>query len=97
MRRFQNLGYSYAKIPEKEKTMPKITIDVDIDMWEVIGEADDEYLIGEMNNRGYNVQKEEFDVATLDREDLDCLLELISDSDWQGRRVYDKLKKLRFG
>lgn len=77
--------------------MPTVTVDVDVDVWEVIGEVSDEELIDEMNIRGYNVQKEELDTASLDREDLDYILERISDVDWQGRRVYDKLKTLRFG
>ena len=77
--------------------MPTVTVDVDVNVWEVIGEASDYDLIEEMEERGYNVQKEEFDVVTLDREDLDYILERISDTNWQGRRVYDKLKTLRFG
>jgi len=77
--------------------MPTVSVDVEVDVWDVIDEASDEDLIDEMNSRGYNVQKEEFDTSTIDREDLDYILERISDVDWQGRRVYDKLKKLRFG
>ena len=77
--------------------MPTVTVDVDVDVWEVIDEASDDDLIEEMNKRGYNVQKEEFDTSTLDREDLNYLLERVNDIDWQGRRVYEKLKKLRFG
>jgi hypothetical protein len=77
--------------------MPTVTVDVDVDAWEVIGVMSDDDLIEEMTARGYNVQKEEFDTASLDREDLDYILERISDVEWQGRRVYDKLKTLRFG
>ena len=77
--------------------MPTVTKTVDVDVWDVIDEIDDDDLIQEIKDRGYNVQKEEYDVATLDREDLNYLLERVSDIDWQGRRVYDKLKKLRFG
>ena len=77
--------------------MPTVTMTVDVDVWDVIDEIDDDDLIQEIKDRGYNVQKEEYDVATLDREDLNYLLERVSDIDWQGRRVYDKLKKLRFG
>jgi hypothetical protein len=77
--------------------MPTVTVDVDVDAWEVIGVMSDDDLIEEMTDRGYNVQKEEFDTASLDREDLDYILERISDVEWQGRRVYDKLKTLRFG
>lgn len=80
--------------------MPTVTVDVDVDVWDIIDETSDEDLIDEMNSRGYNVQREEFDSSTIDREDLDYILERISDVnyvDWQGRRVYDKLKKLRFG
>jgi hypothetical protein len=56
------------------------------------------FLIDEMKKRGYNVQKEEFDTDVLDREDLDYLIERVSDLDWpDGRHVYDKLRKLRFG
>jgi len=77
--------------------MPTVTVDVDVDVWEVIGEASDEDLIDEMKDRGYNVQKEEFDVATLDSEDLKYLLNIVNDASIEGRRVYDKLKVLRFG
>ena len=77
--------------------MPTVTVDVDVDILDVIDEASDEDLIDEMNSRGYNVQKEEFDTSTIDREDLNYLLELVSDTDLEGRRVYEKLKKLRFG
>ena len=77
--------------------MPTVTVDVDVDVSDVLDEAEDEALIDEMNKRGYEVQKQEFDVASLDCEDLDYILERISDVDWQGRRVYDKLKTLRFG
>ena len=77
--------------------MPTLTVDVDVDILDVIDEASDEDLIDEMNSRGYNVQKEEFNVAAFDREDLNYLLERVSDTDLEGRRVYEKLKKLRFG
>jgi len=77
--------------------MPTVTVDVDVDILDVIDEVSDEDLIAEMNSRGYNVQKEEFDTSTIDREDLNYLLELVSDTDLEGRRVYEKLKKLRFG
>jgi hypothetical protein len=77
--------------------MPTLTVDVDVDILDVIDEASDEDLIDEMNSRGYNVQKEEFDTSTIDREDLNYLLERVSDTDLEGRRVYEKLKKLRFG
>jgi hypothetical protein len=75
--------------------MPTVTVDVDIDVWEVIDEVSDEDLIEEMSSRGYTVQKG--DSFTLDREDLNYLLERISDTDLEGRRVYEKLKNLRFG
>jgi len=74
-----------------------MTVDVDIDPWDVIEEIDEEELVDYLQKSGYSVQKEPEALSVLDREDLDCLLERISDSDWQGRRVYDKLKKLRFG
>jgi len=77
--------------------MRTVTVDVDVDIWEVIGEANDEDLIEEMKNRGYSVQKEPEEISVLDREDLNFLLNSVSDTSWEGRRLYDKLKALRFG
>ena len=77
--------------------MPTVTVDVDVDVWEVIGEADDEDLIQEMKDRGYSVSKEPEALSVLDREDLNFLLSVVSDVSLEGRRVYDKLKDLRYG
>jgi hypothetical protein len=72
-------------------------VNVDVNPWDVIEEMDDDDLIEEMRDRGYSVSKIPDAMTYLDREDLDYLMSLVDDSDLYGRRVYDKLKDLRFG
>ena len=77
--------------------MRTVTIDVDIDPWEVIEDIDEEELADYLRQSGYSVQKELEALSALDREDLNFLLSIVSDASLEGRRVYDKLKNLRFG
>ena len=77
--------------------MPTVSVDVDVDVWDVISEANDEDLIDEMNMRGYEVQKDPFEIVELDNENLNFLLNVVEDTSIEGRRVYNKLKMLRFG
>jgi len=77
--------------------MRTVTIDVDIDPWEVIEDIDEEELADYLRQSGYSVQKELEALSALDREDLNFLLSIVSDASLEGRRVYDKLRKLRFG
>lgn len=77
--------------------MHTVTIDVDIDPWEVIEEIDEDELADYLRQSGYSVNKEPEALSVLDREDLNFLLSIVSDVSLEGRRVYDKLKNLRFG
>ena len=72
-------------------------VHVEVNPWDVIEEMDDDDLIEEMRDRGYSVSKIPEAMEYLDREDLDYLMKLVDDSTLEGRRVYDKLKDLRFG
>jgi hypothetical protein len=74
-----------------------MTIDVDIDPWDVIEEIDEEELAGYLRECGYSVSKKPEELDVFDREDLNFLLNIVSDASWEGRRVYEKLKNLRFG
>lgn len=73
------------------------SVTVDVDVWEVIGEANDDDLIEEIKDRGYSVTKDFEESVQLDYEDLNYLLQHIDDVHWQGRRVYEKLRKMRYG
>ena len=77
--------------------MHTVTVDVDIDPWEVIDEVDEEELADYLRGCGYSVSKEPEALSALDREDLNFLLSIVNDVSLEGRRVYDKLKNLRFG
>lgn len=77
--------------------MRTMTIDVDIDPWDVIEEIDEEELANHLRECGYSVSKEPEELDVFDREDLNFLLSIVSDASLEGRRVYDKLKALRFG
>lgn len=72
-------------------------VNVDVNPWDVIEEMNDDDLIEEMQDRGYSVSKIPDVMTYLDREDLDYLMNLVDSSTLEGRRVYDKLKDLRFG
>ena len=72
-------------------------VHVEVNPWDVIEEMDDDDLIDEMRDRGYSVSKIPVEMTYLEREDLDYLMNLVDDSDLYGRRVYEKLKDLRFG
>jgi hypothetical protein len=74
-----------------------VTVDVDIDPWDVIAEVDEEELADYLRESGYSVSKESEELDMFDREDLNFLLNIVSDASLEGRRVYDKLKNLRFG
>ena len=71
-----------------------VTVDVDVDIYDVINEIDDQDLIDELNRRGYNVTKD-----AEDREDLNLLIEIIDQTPETiyTRRVRDKLMRARFG
>jgi hypothetical protein len=72
-------------------------VQVEVNAWDVIEEMNDDDLIEEMRDRGYSVSKIPDVMTYLDREDLDYLISLVDSSTLEGRRVYDKLKDLRFG
>ena len=77
--------------------MRTMTIDVDIDPWDVIEEVGEDELADYLRECGYSVSKEPEEPDVFDREDLNFLLSIVSDASLEGRRVYDKLKNLRFG
>lgn len=78
--------------------MSKAYVNVEIDIWDAMGGVDDDVLIEELEDRGYIVSKQPTEeLETLDRYDLDYLLNQIKFLDLQGRDVYEKLRKLRFG
>lgn len=77
--------------------MTIVQVEVEVNAWDVIEEMNDNDLIEEMRDRGYSVSKIPDVMTDLNREDLDYLMSHVDDSDLYGRRVYDKLKDLRFG
>ena len=78
--------------------MSKAYVSVEIDIWDVIEDADDDDLIEELQDRGYTVSKPPIEeLETLDRYELDYLLTQTKFLDIQGNNVYEKLRKLRFG
>lgn len=77
--------------------MTRAYVQVEVDIWEVIAEADDDELIEEIEDRGFHVTKKPIETVELDYEDLNYLLKTISDVEWEGRRVYEKLRKMRYG
>jgi DNA-binding transcriptional regulator YhcF (GntR family) len=77
--------------------MRTMTVDVDIDPWEVLTQIDEEEIVDHLRGCGYFVEKESKTMAALDSEDLNFLLSIVKDNTIEGRRIYDKLKTLRFG
>lgn len=69
-----------------------VTVDVEVYVDEVIGEADDQELIDELTNRGYSVTKD-VNPLVFDTYDWKFLLELIDQQkcNWELRRVRDKV------
>lgn len=49
-----------------------------------------------LREAGWHVSKTNPGEEELDREELEYLLTKIDDTSWLGRRVYDKIHKLRF-
>lgn len=83
--------------------MASISVDVDIDPWDVIEELDEEEIADYLRKDGWEVSKEPSTLEELDREDLDILLDMVQNS-WSEKqpaymkyRLEDKLKKLRYG
>jgi Icc-related predicted phosphoesterase len=74
-----------------------VTVDVDVYVDEVIGDADDQELIDELESRGYAVTKEE--VAEFDRYDWKLMLEVIDQqpTSLETRELREKLLRARFG
>lgn len=74
-----------------------VTVDVDVDIGDIIDNFDDEDLIDELNRRGYIVNKDTHP-GGFDREDLQFLIEIIDQTPETiySRRVRDKLFSARF-
>ena len=73
------------------------TIDVDIDIEDYLEEVRDPYLIAELEDRGYEVIKEDDDpLETLSKEELDHLRDMVINGkpgsiEWH---IYQKIKKV---
>ena len=83
--------------------MVSISVDVDIDPWDVVDELDEEEIADYLRKDGWEVSKEPSALEELDREDLDVILDMVQNS-WSEKqptymkyRLEDKLKKLRYG
>lgn len=83
--------------------MASISVDVDIDPWDVVDELDEEEIADYLRSSGWEVSKESSMLEELDREELDILLDMAQNS-WSEKqpaymkyRLEDKLKKLRYG
>lgn len=75
--------------------MTTITVDIDVD--QVLDDLTTKELIGEMELRGYQCKKDDvFNVLT--SEEIDILLQMLRDTtDYESRRIYDKLLNERYG
>ena len=75
-----------------------VTVDVEVYVDEVIGEADDQELIDELVSRGYAVTKGD-EQEVFDRDDWSLLLEMVDKqpTTWYNRRIRDKLLEARYG
>lgn len=76
-----------------------VTVDVEVYVDEVIGEADDQELIDELNSRGYTVVKDGSEQEGFDKFDWQFLLEMIDRQrpNWEISRLRDKVLGARFG
>ena len=75
-----------------------VTVEVDVDIGDVLDDLDDEELVEEMKQRGYTCVKDAgYHELMFDRQDWDFLLELIDKNpgNWYTRRVRDKLFEAR--
>ena len=79
------------------------TVTVDVDVYDVINEIDDQDLIDEIKRRGYIVEIDNVNQykenREFDREDLNLLIEIIDQTPETiyTRKVRDKLMRARFG
>lgn len=71
--------------------------DVDVDVDDVISEADDQSLVDALSARGYTCVKGTDDLG-FDREDWEFLIKLVDNASqtWYTRRVRDKLIEARY-
>lgn len=71
-----------------------ISIDVDID--DIIGDIDDDFLVYELEQRGYTVDKR-LEIKSFDREDYDYIIEILDKQpvSWYTHRIRDKLFQAR--
>lgn len=74
-----------------------VTVDVDVNVDDVLDELDDQDFIDILEGRGYTVTKE-VEREVFDREDWQFLLDMIDKFPvtWYTRRVREKLSELRF-
>jgi hypothetical protein len=72
--------------------------DVDVDVDDVVSEADDQTLVDALSARGYTCVKGTDDLG-FDYEDWDFLIKLLDNTaeTWYTRRIREKLIGVRFG
>lgn len=72
--------------------------DVDVDVDDVVSEADDQTLVDALSARGYTCVKGTDDLG-FDYEDWDFLIKLLDNTaeTWYTRRIREKLIGIRFG
>jgi hypothetical protein len=84
--------------------MSTIRVHAEVDLDDVLYELDDEDLIEELQNRGYNCSKDTIDPEVLlTKEEINALLTLIAHHDvgtrplhWEWQRIRDKLMAMDY-
>ena len=73
--------------------------DVDVDVDDVVSEADDQTLVDALSARGYTCVKNSAADSDIDNEDWDFLIKLLDNTaeTWYTRRIREKLIGVRFG
>lgn len=79
----------------KKKT---ITVDVDVYVDDVLDDIDDDYLVEEMEVRGYTCYKSQIPQEQenrLTRGEFDVIFSMLNDlDDWEHRRIREKLQMM---
>lgn len=74
--------------------MKTMTVEVEIDPWDAIEEIDEEELAQHLEHMGWCVSKDVMR-APLDKFEVDFLIGFLDTSNWEQRRIYDKLMQVR--
>ena len=75
--------------------MTTMTVDVDIDPWEVVDDLPEEQLAEYLRECGYTVVEGPHMPDKLDKFEVQFLLGVLDTTSWEQRRIYDKLMKVR--